>query len=139
MHVSNATPALSTLSDKWLTIAQRTERFSASVWDEVISVPTVTIDALVAQYGKPDFIKIDVEGFEPEVLDGLTTLPCPLSFEFNSEWLDATELCLAKPCLANARFNFGVRSRMVLPHWVDRHQLLISLNGIAGDIFAVPF
>lgn len=139
MHVSNATPALSTLSDKWLQIVQRTERFSGSVWDEVISVPTVTIDALIAEYGKPDFIKIDVEGFESEVLDGLTTLPCPLSFEFNSEWREAIEICLAKPCLANARFNFGIRSRMMLPHWVDRDQLLASLRGIAGDIFAAPF
>ena len=138
LHVSNATPALSTLSDKWLTIAQRTDRFSGAVWDQEISVPTITLDALVAQYGKPDFIKIDVEGFESEVLDGLTTLPCPLSFEFNGEWRDAIEICLAKPCLADARFNFGVQSRMVLPHWVGRDQLLASLSGVAGDIFAAP-
>lgn len=75
---------------------------------------------------------------ESEVLDGLTTLPCPLSFEFNSEWRDAIEICLAKSCLANARFNFGVGSRMVLPHWVDRSELLRSLEGVAGDIFASP-
>jgi FkbM family methyltransferase len=138
MHVSTATPALSTLSATWLQIVQRTERFSGSVWDEVISVPTVTIDALIAEYGKPDFIKIDVEGFESEVLDGLSALPCPLSFEFNSEWREGIELCLAKPCLASAKFNFGVGSRMVLPHWVDRDQLLASLRGVAGDIFAAP-
>jgi FkbM family methyltransferase len=138
MHLSNATPALSTLSEKWLKIAQRTERFAGSVWDEVISVPTVSIDALVAQYGKPDFIKIDVEGFESDVLDGVSTLPCPLSFEFNSEWRDATEICLAKPCLAKARFNFGVCSRMILPHWVNRDTLLASLSGVAGDIFVAP-
>lgn len=138
LHVSNATPAYSTLSDEWLKIAQRTERFNGTVWDGVISVPTITIDALIAEYGKPDFIKIDVEGFESEVLDGLTTLPCPLSFEFNGEWRDATEICLAKPCLADASFNFGVRSRMVLPRWVSREELLASLNGVAGDIFAAP-
>jgi FkbM family methyltransferase len=138
MHVSNATPALSTLSDKWLTIAQDTERFSGSVWDEDISVPTITLDSLVAQYGKPDFIKIDVEGFESEVLDGLTALPCPLSFEFNSEWRDALETCLAKPCLASAIFNFGAHGHLNLPQWVDHDGLLASLNGIAGDIFAVP-
>jgi FkbM family methyltransferase len=138
MHISNATTCFSTLSDKWLSIAERTERFNGTVWDEELSVPTVTIDALITQYGKPDFIKIDVEGFESEVLDGLTSLPCPLSFEFNSEWRDAIENCLAKPCLANSKFNFGVNSRMVLPRWVDRAELLKSLNGTAGDIFAAP-
>ena len=138
LHVSNASTCLSTLSDKWLTIAERAERFNGTVWDEELSVPTITIDALIAQHGKPDFIKIDVEGFESEVLDGVTTLPCPLSFEFNSEWRDAIDICLAKPCLTRARFNFGVGSRIMLPHWVNRDTLLASLNGVAGDIFAAP-
>jgi FkbM family methyltransferase len=139
LHVSNTTPAFSTLSESWLKIAQRAERFHSAVWDQEISVPTITIDRLIAQYGKPDFIKIDVEGFESEVLDGLTTLPCPLSFEFNSEWREAIEICLKKPCLSNARFNFGFHNRMVLSEWVDRDKLLASLNGVAGDIFARPF
>jgi FkbM family methyltransferase len=138
MHLSNATPALSTLSDKWLQIAQDTERFSGSVWDEDISVATITIDALVARYGKPDFIKIDVEGFESEVLGGLSKLPCPLSFEFNSEWREAIDTCLQKPCLAGAKFNFGAQGQLVLPRWVDHDGLRASLNGIAGDIFAAP-
>ncbi|MBM0280026.1 FkbM family methyltransferase, partial [Micromonospora sp. STR1s_6] len=30
----------------------------------------VTVDALVEQYGVPTFAKIDVEGFEDEVLAG---------------------------------------------------------------------
>lgn len=139
MHVSNSTTCFSTLSDKWLKIAESAERFSGTIWDQELSVPTITIDALIEQYGKPDFIKIDVEGFESEVLDGLTSLPCVLSFEYNREWRDATKVCLAKPCLAHAKFNFGVNSRMVLPHWVDRSELLASLNGVAGDIFAAPF
>ena len=35
-------------------------------------VETVTIDTLIDQYGVPAFIKIDVEGFEAEVVAGLT-------------------------------------------------------------------
>jgi len=138
LHISSAATCLSTLSDRWLSIAQRAERLNGTVWDQELSVPTVTINALIARYGKPDFIKIDVEGFESEVLDGLTSLPCPLSFEFNREWREAVETCLAKPCLLTAKFNFGVNSRMVLPRWVGRDELLTSLNGVAGDIFAVP-
>jgi FkbM family methyltransferase len=138
LHLSNATTCFSTLSDRWRKVAERAERFDGTAWDEEVSVPTITIDALMARYGRPDFIKVDVEGFESEVLDGLSCLPCPLSFEFNSEDREAIDICLAKPCLANARFNFGVNSRIIMPHWVDRAELLSSLNGIAGDILAVP-
>ncbi|WP_407664880.1 FkbM family methyltransferase, partial [Micromonospora tarensis] len=43
---------------------------SASAESAAIVVPVVTVDALVEQYGVPTFAKIDVEGFEDEVLAG---------------------------------------------------------------------
>ena len=37
------------------------------------NVETVTIDYLISKYGIPDFVKIDVEGFEIEVLNSMSS------------------------------------------------------------------
>jgi len=39
-----------------------------------VSVPTTTVDHLFRQYGRPQFVKIDVEGFEHLVLEGMSQL-----------------------------------------------------------------
>jgi hypothetical protein len=41
-----------------------------------------TLDALVAEHGEPAFCKIDVEGFELDVLRGLSRPVRALSFEY---------------------------------------------------------
>lgn len=48
-----------------------------SAWGESIgtrSIEAVTLDELVDEYGVPDFVKIDVEGHEVDVVDGGTRL-----------------------------------------------------------------
>lgn len=67
--------ALATASEKWkqqqpglYTSAQRV-------------VETVTIDQLMSQYGEPCFVKVDVEGHEEAVLQGLTAKLPLVSFE----------------------------------------------------------
>ena len=52
-----------------------------------IHVKTITIDTLIKIYGEPDFIKIDVEGYELEVLKGLTKKVNTICFEFTEELL----------------------------------------------------
>jgi FkbM family methyltransferase len=139
MHLSSVS-YFSTFSDQWLAIAKRTERFKEATWNEELTVPTVTIDALIRQHGRPDFIKSDVEGFENEVLAGMSTLVCPVIFEFNSEWIDATISCLSKPCFASGvEYNFALATdKLMLDHWVGRDQLMQSLHGVAGDIVVRP-
>jgi FkbM family methyltransferase len=58
-------------------------------------VETITLDDLIAAHGYPDFIKIDVEGYEQQVIAGLSE-PVPLiSFEANlPEFLTETICCI---------------------------------------------
>lgn len=63
--------SLSTFSDSW----KERSRFSQDhYWDIELDVPVMTIDTAITVYGIPEYIKIDVEGYELHVLRGLSHL-----------------------------------------------------------------
>ena len=65
-----------------------------------------TLDALIARHGAPAFAKIDVEGFEAEVLPGLTQAVPALSFEFTTIQRDVALACLERcQALGYVRYN----------------------------------
>lgn len=59
-------------------------------------VPVVTLDAAIECFGMPEYCKIDVEGWELEVLNGLTQPINLISFEFH---LDDKGIRNARLCL----------------------------------------
>jgi len=122
---------LSTLSNEWIAVAERSERFSGIHWSEKIAVPVSTLDALIKKYGMPKFIKIDVEGFENEVLAGLSIAPQFLSFEFNSEFAEAAASCVAQDCFpADATFNVVAEpsTEFLFDQWVNRDEMFRLLE-----------
>jgi FkbM family methyltransferase len=61
-----------------------------------ITVPVTTLDMAIARYGKPDYCKIDVEGYELNVLKGLSQAIPLISFEYH---LGEREVQTARSCL----------------------------------------
>lgn len=84
----------STLDPSFISDAQRSGRFHENRWQKQIPVPLTTLDDLIKKYGRPHFLKVDVEGFEIHVFRGLSE-PIPLiCFEFLQERLAYATECL---------------------------------------------
>lgn len=54
-------------------------------WVKAGKVASITLDTLIAEYGTPAVIKIDVEGYEYQVIQGLTQKAEKICFECHEE------------------------------------------------------
>ncbi|HEY0066778.1 MAG TPA: FkbM family methyltransferase [Flavisolibacter sp.] len=125
----------------------RDSKFRRNNWNEKILVRIVRLDQLVQKYGVPLFCKIDVEGFETEVLRGLAT-PVPfLSFEYQvPEMKENVMNCLSLLNSLNTayRFNYSIGESMtlVLPQHLPYEEFRNFVTSRAflasefGDIYA---
>ncbi len=84
-------PTISTMSERW----RQESRFADQAWTRTEEVDVQTLDQLIGDHGAPAFCKIDVEGFERQVLEGLSLPMRCVSFEFTREFLDEAEACIA--------------------------------------------
>jgi FkbM family methyltransferase len=79
---------ISTLNQNWL--ADKSSRFyNACKYHEIVC-KSITMDNLIAKYGKPDLIKIDVEGGELNCISSLTQKVDLLCFEWAAELHDVS-------------------------------------------------
>jgi FkbM family methyltransferase len=89
-------PTISTASEAFIAASRGAPGWEGQRWIRTVQVPVTTLDALIARHGAPRFIKIDVEGYEAEVLAGLSAPPPALSFEFTTIQRDVACACVAR-------------------------------------------
>jgi FkbM family methyltransferase len=82
LALSTATPTVSSMSPDWIESVAVDRSFARVRWDRSVEVEVTTLDELIAVHGEPAFCKIDVEGFEVDVLSGLSRPLRALSFEY---------------------------------------------------------
>jgi len=143
LKVSDRKDKMSSLSQEWREAVAKENRDYVGIWTREVTVPMITLDALIERYQSPFYIKIDVEGYEEEALKGLSACPPLLSFEFNRLFLDPVLRALDNIIFDNTTFNYTLIDpvKFELQDWVDRHELknrILSLQSGRGlgDIFA---
>jgi FkbM family methyltransferase len=145
MWLNLSNPSVSTMSARFVEAAQGARGWEGQLWESGPPVAMTTLDALIERYGPPTFCKIDVEGYEAEVLRGLNSAVAALSFEFTtiqrSVAMSALEECER---LGDYRYNaaLGDDDRLTHPTWLDASAMsrwIMSLPHAAnsGDIYAV--
>lgn len=129
---------LSTFSHDW-----QTERFKDYAWNSRVNVPVVTLDQMIGRYGRPDFCKIDVEGFEVEVIHGLSVALPLLSFEYTIEFVErAAQVIEHLDTLANYEYAMTIGETHTLDQavWTDGSSIMATVRqGVPkqwGDIYA---
>jgi FkbM family methyltransferase len=137
-------PTVATASPDFIEAAANAPSWTDQVWSRRLQVPLTTIDALIARHGTPAFIKIDVEGFEAQVLAGLTRAVQALSFEFTTIQRDVAHACVGQcAALGYAKFNAALGESQVFEHadWLDanaasRWLAALPVAANSGDIYA---
>ncbi|MBB1283974.1 FkbM family methyltransferase [Flavisolibacter sp. BT320] len=133
MFLHHEASAFNTLNAKFKEV---TESDNLQKWNEKIkfqkSVPvkTTTLDKLISKYGLPYFIKIDVEGYELEVMKGLSqpvpfiSIECLLP-DFKEELQQNIQLFLHLD--AGAKFNIAVHEKLLFEKFIPHKDLLSYL------------
>jgi FkbM family methyltransferase len=120
-------------------------RWTGNEWTGALTVDVTTLDQLLSTYGMPAFCKIDVEGFELEVLRGASRALPSLSFEFTlPEMRDQAMACLERlDSLGSYRYNYSrcEDTSLAIADWVTSAELRDLIGEMSsrptwGDIYA---
>lgn len=154
MFIHHPGSAFNTLNEKF---KQVTEADNLTKWDEKIQFRTkkevqlTTLDRLIEKYGRPFFIKVDVEGYELEVIKGLNqpipfiSLECLLP-EFADELRQILAILIKLD--PDAQFNISVHEQLLFKSFVsiseirkflynfdqNHFELIVKMHSIKAEI-----
>ena len=144
LQINTDNPTVSTASPDFIAAAAGAPGWEDQRWTRSIDVAMTTFDRLIARHGVPVFAKIDVEGFEAEVLAGLTQPIPALSFEFTTIQRDVAQACLLRcQTLGFTRYNAALGESQELAHasWQSAEEIghwlaALPIEANSGDIYA---
>lgn len=144
MFISNLHPTVSSMAVDWMEEVRQMTSFQGVQWDDEVEVEVITLDRLIENYGVPDFCKIDVEGYEYEVLQGLNYPVPALSFEYLPATIADAQACIRLlEKIGNYQYNLSILEKhsFFFGEWLDHSTMIKALEKFRedkrpGDIYA---
>ena len=135
---------LSSMSGEWISAVKSSGRFKYFEWSSSQAVNVTTLDNLISKHGLPSFCKIDTEGYEFEVIRGLTRPIRVISFEYHMELLDVAIRCAERiNGLGAYEFNYTIGETPAFAgnNWYEPQRLESRIraknaSSLQGDIYA---
>ena len=103
-YLNDSADTISTASKFWITNSRFSNNYK---WSNSVKKISLNIDDLVSRYGKPNLIKVDVEGYELEVIKGMTQKYSEICFEWSEEqYQEANDICQYLQSIGYTEFGF---------------------------------
>lgn len=145
MRINSENPTVSTASEAFIAAARDADGWREQAWDTTIEVRVTTLDRLIANHGIPAFCKVDVEGFELTVLEGLSAPLPAISFEFTTIQREIARACVDRlMTLGRYRFDVALGESQQLSFGspvsaaeIKAHISTLPHDANSGDVYAV--
>lgn len=106
---------------------------STKEWTET-SIQTITLDSLIEEFGVPSYIKVDVEGLEDKVFEGLNHKVNLISFEFVKDNEENTIKCLK---ILDKKFGIKKLMPFIKKKVKDNQKRIIKLHAYSGEYYDI--
>lgn len=111
-------------------------------WSESEKVTVKSLNFLIQEFGLPSFCKVDVEGYESEVLCNLEHKIPLIEFEFTGGFIGQTLKIIEYLDSENTEYNFilNENTKFELVDWVDSREIThlvgkLPVHRLHGNIF----
>jgi FkbM family methyltransferase len=140
--VFNKGDCYNTFSDKWVKLlSDRSESLDRPIKTVTssLNVEITTLDRLIMEHGIPDYIKLDVEGYELDAILGLTTKISLLSFECNLPEFRNDAIAIIHHLSAGVpHISFNLTTieppfQLQLQDWVDGNEIVELLTHLPSS------